>query len=37
MKNVTQYYLDNISFEINAMPIKIFDYKCAYYIELKYK
>ena len=37
MKNVTQYYLDNISFEINSMPRKIFDYKCAYDIELKYK
>ena len=36
MKLVTQYYLDNISFEINAMPRKIFDYKCAYDIELKY-
>ena len=36
MKNVTQYYLDNISFEINSMPRKIFDYKCAYDIELKY-
>ena len=37
MKLVTQYYLDNISFEINSMPRKIFDYKCAYDIELKYK
>lgn len=36
MKLVTQYYLDNISFEINSMPRKIFDYKCAYDIELKY-
>ena len=36
MKFVTQYYLDNISFEINSMPRKIFDYKCAYDIELKY-
>ena len=36
MKNITQYYLDNISFEINSMPRKIFDYKCAYDIELKY-
>jgi len=37
MKNVTQYYLDNISFEINSMPRKIFDYKCAYDMELKYR
>ena len=37
MRLVTQYYLDNISFEINSMPRKIFDYKCAYDIELKYK
>ena len=36
MKFVTQVYLDNISFEINSMPRKIFDYKCAYDIELKY-
>ena len=36
MKFVTQYYLDNISFEINSMPRKLFDYKCAYDIELKY-
>ena len=36
MKLVSQYYLDNISFEINSMPRKIFDYKCAYDIELKY-
>ena len=37
MKNLTQYYLDNICFEINIMPRKLFDYKCAYDIELKYK
>ena len=37
MKSVTQYYLDNISFEINSMPRKLFDYKCSYEIELKYK
>jgi len=36
MKYVSQYYLDNISFEINSMPRKIFDYKCAFDIELKY-
>lgn len=35
MKNVTQYYLDNISFEINCMPRKIFNYKNAYQIELE--
>lgn len=37
MKEITQYYLDNICFEINSMPRKIFDYKCAYDIELKYR
>lgn len=37
MKFVTRYYLDKICFEINSMPRKIFDYKCAYDIELKYK
>ena len=37
MKFVTQYYLDNICFEINSMPRKLFDYKCSYDIELKYK
>ena len=36
MKYISQVYLDNISFEINSMPRKIFDYKCAYDIELKY-
>lgn len=36
MKFVSQIYLDNISFEINSMPRKIFDYKCSYDIELKY-
>ena len=36
MKFVSQYYLDNISFEINSMPRKIFDYKCSYDIELNY-
>ena len=36
MKFVTQYYLNNISFEINSMPRKIFDYKCSYDIELNY-
>lgn len=36
MKFVTQVYLDNICFEINSMPRKLFDYKCSYDIELKY-
>ena len=37
MKFISQIYLDGISFEINTMPRKLFDYKCAYDIELKYK
>lgn len=37
MKFISQVYLDEISFQINAMPRKIFDYKCAYDIELKYR
>ena len=36
MKFISQIYLDNISFEINSMPRKIFDYKSSYDIELKY-
>ena len=36
MKFISQVYLDNICFEINIMPRKIFDFKCAYDIELKY-
>jgi len=36
MKFVTQYYLDNICFETNGMPRKLFDYKCSYDIELKW-
>ena len=36
MKYVSQIQLDGISFEINWMPRKIFDYKCAYDVELKY-
>ena len=36
MKFVSQVYLDNICFEINSMPRKMFDYKCPYDIELKY-
>ncbi len=36
MKYVPQIYLDDICFEINSMPRKIFDFKCAYDIELNY-
>ena len=36
MKYVSQIQLDGISFEINWMPRKIFDYKCAYDVESKY-
>lgn len=36
MKFVSQVYLDDICFEINSMPRKLFDYKCSYDIELKY-
>ena len=36
MKFVPQIYLDDICFEINSMPRKIFDFKCAYDIELNY-
>lgn len=36
MKHVPQIYLDDICFEINSMPRKIFDFKCAYDIELNY-
>ena len=36
MKFVSQYYLDNICFEINSMPRKLFDYKCSFDIELNY-
>ena len=37
MKYVSQIQLDGISFEINLMPRKIFDYKCYYDVEFKYK
>ena len=37
MKYVPQIYLDDICFEINSMPRKIFDFKCAYDIELNYE
>lgn len=36
MKYVSQIQLDGISFEINWMPRKIFDYKCAYDVESNY-
>ena len=31
-----QIYLDDICFQINSMPRKIFDFKCAYEVELDY-
>lgn len=37
MKNIPQIYLDDICFEINSMPRKIFDFKSAYEIESNYK
>ena len=37
MKYVPQIYLDDICFEINSMPRKIFDFKCSYDIELNYR
>ena len=37
MKLKPQIYLDDICFEINSMPRKIFDYKCVYDVELDYK
>ena len=36
MKLKPQIYLDDICFQINSMPRKIFDFKCAYDIELNY-
>lgn len=36
MKLIPQIYLDDICFEINSMPRKIFDFKCAYEIESDY-
>ena len=36
MRFISQIYLDDICFEINSMPRKLFDYKCSYDIELKY-
>ena len=37
MKYVPQSYLDDICFEINSMPRKIFDFKSVYDIESNYK
>ena len=34
LKITPQIYLDDISFNINSMPRKMFDFKCAYDIEL---
>ena len=36
LKTISQYYLDNIAFEINFMPKKIFDYKSTFEIESNY-
>ena len=36
LKTITQIHLDNISFEINFMPKKIFDFKSTFEIELNY-
>ena len=36
MKLKPQIYLDDICFKINSMPRKIFDFKCAYEVELDY-
>ena len=36
LKTITQTYLDNIAFEINTMPRKIFDYKTSCDVELFY-
>lgn len=35
-KLTPQIYLDDIAFNINAMPRKIFDFKCPYEVELNY-
>ena len=37
MKTISQIYLDDICFQINSMPRKIFNYKCAYDKENEYK
>lgn len=36
LKTISQSYLDNIAFEINFMPKKIFDFKSTFEIESKY-
>ena len=36
MKNIPQIYLDDICFEINTMPRKIFDFKSSCEVELDY-
>lgn len=36
LKSIPQIYLDDIAFEINYMPKKIFDYKSTFEIELNY-
>lgn len=36
LKDVSQIYLDNIAFEINFMPKKIFDFKSTFEIESNY-
>ena len=36
MKYISQIYLDNICFDINCMPRKMFDYKCSFDVQLKY-
>lgn len=37
MRLIPQIYLDDICFEINSMPRKIFDFKSPYDVELNYK
>ena len=37
MKNIPQIYLDDICFEINSMPRKIFDFKSTFDIKSNYK
>jgi IS30 family transposase len=36
LKLIPQWYLDDIAFNINSMPRKIFDFKCSYDVELNY-
>jgi IS30 family transposase len=36
LKLIPQHYLEDIAFNINSMPRKIFDFKCSYDIELNY-